>query len=109
MNVQDYIQFVVAIVTVWFIFSARSRLRINPPKVRVALGLAGILIGLLACWGFIKLLPGPEEIGPSAFLNSLLLVPSSAISGLFALSLLEIVGGSLQALKRRRDDRRSVR
>jgi hypothetical protein len=80
----------------------------NAPKVRVALGATGILLATLVFLSVMQLLPRPWETGFSALADAMTLVGCSAFGGLFVLSLSEIVGGTLQAIKRQRYHRRKI-
>ncbi|MDR7154411.1 hypothetical protein J2W40_001223 [Sphingobium xenophagum] len=108
MTIHDGIQWLCAIGTVTLVLIGRDRLRINSPKVRVAVGVAGILLALLIFFSVMQLLPRPWESGFSAFTDNMTLVACSAFAGLLVLSLIEIVGSTLQAIKRRRYYRRNV-
>ena len=108
MTVHDGIQWLCSIVTVGLVIFARDRLRMNAPRVRVALGATGILLAILVFFGVMQLLPRPWESGFSALTDGMALLACSAFGGLLVLSLIEIVGGMLQAIKRRRYHRRNV-
>ncbi|MCV0382877.1 MAG: hypothetical protein K5799_05380 [Erythrobacter sp.] len=99
MTVQDMMQFPIMMGTAWLIISTRNRLRINPPRVRVALGLAGTLFAVLAFYGMIKLPPRLWYNESSVFVDIVMWVTASAIGGLIVLSLIQIVGGTMQALR----------
>lgn len=108
MIVHDSVLWLCAIATVGLVLAARDRLRMNEPKIRVALGAAGILLATLIFLGVMLLLPRPWENGLSSFTDSLALAASSAFGGLLVLSLIEIAGGVLQMIKRRRYHRKQV-
>ncbi|WP_336979661.1 hypothetical protein [Altererythrobacter fulvus] len=88
---------------------ARDRLRINEPKVRIAFGSAGIFLATFIFFVVNQLFPHPWESGFSSLTDGFTLVASYAIGGLLVLSLIEIAGGILQAVQRRRYNRRKVR
>ncbi|MDX8358269.1 hypothetical protein [Sphingopyxis terrae] len=106
MSVHDGIQLLCTVAVVVLVLVARDRLRLNEPKVRVAIGTAGIFLGVLIFLGVMQLLPRPWDSGYSALTDGVTLVASYAIGGLLVLSLIEIAGGTMQAVKRRRYHRR---
>ncbi len=107
MTIHDGVQWLCTIGTVGLVLIARERLRMNAPKVRVALGVIGIFLALLIFLGVKKLLPRPWESGFSTVTDSIALVACSAFGGLLVLSLAESAGGTLQAVKRRRYHQRN--
>jgi hypothetical protein len=109
MTVHDGVQWLCSIGTVGLVLLARDRLRMNAPKVRIALGFGGILLATLLFLSVMQLLPRPWEAEFSSGTDTISLVTCSAFSGFFVLSLIEILGGTVQAIKRWRYHRRSVR
>jgi cytochrome c biogenesis protein CcdA len=109
MTVHDGVQLLCTAAMVVFAIIARNRLRLNEPKVRVVLGAAGILLGVLIFLGVMQFLPRPWESGFSTLTDSITLIASYAIGGLLVLSIIEIAGGTMQAAKRRRYYRRKGR
>lgn len=106
MTVHDGIQWLVSLGTVAFVIVARDRLRMNEPGVRVALGGVGIAAAFLLFGVIMAVLPRPWESGFSPLVDAGTLVGCAVFGGLIVLSLLEIGGGSLQAIKRWRYYRR---
>ena len=108
MTVLDGVQWVCSLVTVGLVFLARDRLRMNAPKVRIALGGAGVILAIFVFFAVMGFLPRPWDRGFSPFADATTFVACSLFGGLLVLSLIEIGGGTIQAIKRRRYYRRNV-
>jgi hypothetical protein len=108
MTVHDGVQLLSSIGAITLVLLARDRLRMNAPRVRVALGAVGILFAALVFLVVMRLLPRPWESGFSAATDAITLVACFVIGGLFVLSLIETVGGIVQAIKRWRYQRRNL-
>ncbi len=92
--------FIIILATFWTVFRARVRLRENAPRVRMALGAVGMLIAVFVfCMG-LAVLPRPTNGMFSPFADVAAMLISAIFAGLFILSLFEIAGGVLQAIKR---------
>ncbi|OJW56646.1 MAG: hypothetical protein BGO57_12165 [Sphingomonadales bacterium 63-6] len=102
MTVHDGVQWLGTIGTVWLVLIARDRLRMNTAKVRIALGGAGIILAMSMFFAVMVLLPRPWEDGFSTFVDTATFAGCCLFGGLFVLSLAEIGGGTMQAIKRRR-------
>ncbi|MEO8373999.1 MAG: hypothetical protein ABI471_02150 [Sphingomonas bacterium] len=108
MTVHDGVQWLCSIGAVGLAFLARDRLRMNAPKVRIALGGVGIILAASLFLAVMGLLPRPWERGFSPFVDATAFAACSLFGALFVMSLIEIGGGTVQVIKRRRYHRRSV-
>ncbi len=108
MTIHDGVQWLCAIAGVWLVLVARDRVRMKMPKMRIALGGAGIFLATVVFFALMRLLPAPWESGFSPFIDAISLATCFFVGGLFVLSLSEIVGGTVQAIKRLRYYRRNV-
>ncbi len=108
MTLQNLVQFLGSIITVWLVFAARDRLRMNRPAVRLALGGAGIILAAGVFVAVMRLLPNPREAGYSPLVDAAAFAGCALFAGLFVLSLGEIAGGTLQGFRRWRYYRRNA-
>jgi hypothetical protein len=108
MTVHDAVQGLLSMGGVTIVLLSRGRLRMNSPKVRIALGGAGIVLATFVFYAVMRFLPRPYESGFSPFVDVATLAACFFIGGLLVLSLIEVSGGTLQAVKRWRYYRRSA-
>jgi hypothetical protein len=108
MTVYDGVQLLCSTGTVVLVLLARDRLRMNAPKVRIALGGAGIILAISVFCSAMLLLPRPWEPGFSPFIGAMAYAACLLLGGLFVLSSIEIGGGTVQLIKRRRYYRHRV-
>ena len=107
MTVHDGAQWVFLIGVMGVVLVARSHLRMRMPRVRLALGGAGLLLATLVFWA-VMWLPRPWESGFSPLVDATVTAACALFAGLFVLSLSEILGGTAQAIKRWRYYRRDL-
>lgn len=107
MTILNGVQLVCTILNAGLVLLVRDRLRLNAPRVRIALGGVGVLLATFGFTTLMVLLPGPWEGEFSAIVDATATAACYLTEGLLVLSLLEIVGGSMQTSKRRRYYRQS--
>lgn len=85
------------------------RLASDPPNVRVARGVTGIIVAPILFLGLMKLLPRSSETGMSTLTDALVWVALAPVACILVLSIMEIMGGAAQALKRWLKERQTLR
>lgn len=108
MTVHDGFQWVCSLGTAGIVILVRDRLRMNAPKVRIALGGVGIIFATTVFFAVMVLLPRQWDRGFSPVADATAFAACSLFGGLLVLSLIEIGAGTVQAIKRRRYHRRNV-
>jgi hypothetical protein len=107
MTVYDFGEALCSAATVAIVLIPRERLRMNAPKVRLAIGGAGVLLATMALFFARLLLPRPSGDGLSPSAELAAFAAGSVFLGILFLSLIEIGGATIQFIKRYRYYRRN--
>lgn len=108
-TIHDVIFFPFMMVTMFVVFLARERLRMEAPKTRLAVGCLGTFLSLFTFFAIMRLLPKPDSGEYSLARDMALIAACSFFAGLLVLSAMQMVGGTVQGLKRWRYYRRNIR
>lgn len=87
---------------VFLAFAIRERVRRYRANVRLTTGLAGLALALLGLLAVFRLLPSLRPTDPSLALYTLQFGFIGFVGGSLVFSLVEIAGGSIRILDRRR-------
>ncbi|MGY4395805.1 hypothetical protein ACVWZA_000966 [Sphingomonas sp. UYAg733] len=107
-TIHDVIFLPFLMITLFVVFSARERLRMEAPKIRLAIGSVGFCLAFFSFFAIMRLLPRPESDQYSLAHDMASIAACSFFAGLLTLSAMQIFGGAVQGFKRWRYYRRNA-